>query len=185
MDLIDALEKSWAASTTVVARLDPSQLDAPTPCIGWDVRAVLDHTLGEAAMMTAVNRGEPFGGNHGDLTGDGSTLLEEWTRIGADNVASWRSSGLEGKRTYFYGTYPAPASIVINLGEVLVHSWDLARATGQSVELDPDLVAPVHDLYASYPLDGMRANGQLGPEVPVPPDATPAARLLGLLGRQP
>jgi hypothetical protein len=58
-------------------------------------------------------------------------------------------------------------------------------ATGQPVELDPEMAAMVLDLYTAVPLDGMRAGGMLGPEVPVPADAPVADRMLGLLGRRP
>jgi uncharacterized protein (TIGR03086 family) len=91
----------------------------------------------------------------------------------------------EGERTYFYGTFPARVALVINLGEIVVHSWDLAEATEQAFTVEEELAIPVYDLYRSYPLDGMRAGGQLGPELSVADDAPVAERLLALLGRQP
>jgi uncharacterized protein (TIGR03086 family) len=100
-------------------------------------------------------------------------------------VASWHERGLDGDRAYFYGTFPARVGLLVNIGEVVVHSWDLARATGQHYDFDPDLALLVHGLYSAFPLDGMRSNGSLGPEIPVPADAPVADRLLGLLGRRP
>jgi uncharacterized protein (TIGR03086 family) len=185
MELIDALELSWKQGADLVSGVEPDALSAATPCGGWDVRALLNHTLGEARMMTDVNLGRASSNDHGDLVGDGGALSESWHNAGAENVASWRDSGLDGERTYFYGTFPAGASVLINLGEVLVHSWDLARATEQDFALDPELALLVWGLYGSFPLDGMRAAGQLGPEIPVPADAPVADRLLGVLGRQP
>jgi uncharacterized protein (TIGR03086 family) len=185
MNHIDALELSWKHGADLVSGLRPGDLSAPTPCGDWDVRGLLNHTLGEAQMMTDVNRGLPSGNDHGDLAGDGDALVATWQETGRDNVESWRESGLDGDRTYFYGTFPARACVLINLGEVLVHSWDLARATGKDFALDPDLAALVHGLYSAIPLNGLRANGVLGPEVPVSADAPIADRMLGLLGRQP
>jgi uncharacterized protein (TIGR03086 family) len=185
MNHIDALELSWKHGAELVSGLRPGDLSAPTPCGDWDVRGLLNHTLGEARMMTDVNRGLPSGNDHGDLVRDGDALVVTWHETGRDNVESWRESGLDGDRTYFYGTFPARACVLINLGEVLVHSWDLARATGKDFDLDPDLAALVHGLYSAIPLEGLRANGVLGPEVPVPADAPIADRMLGLLGRQP
>lgn len=185
MDPIDALERSWTASTPLIAAVSPELLGRPSACSGWDVKALLNHTLGECQMMTLVNGGEQASNERGDVVGDGHGLSETWERTGAENIASWRSSGLDGDRTYFYGTFPAAASAVINVGEVLVHSWDLARGIGVDFEIDPELASMVHDLYAAIPLDGMRAGGMLAPEVHVPPDATIADRMLGLLGRQP
>jgi uncharacterized protein (TIGR03086 family) len=182
---IDALELSWKQGFALVAGLRPSDFDIPTPCAGWDVRGLLNHTLGEAQMMTEVNQGLTGGNDRGDLVRDGSGFAEAWEHAAGENVASWRAAGLEGTRTYFYGTFPAGASAAINVGEILVHSWDLARATGQDFALDPEAAAVVYGLYSAFPLDGMRAAGQLGQEVPTPADAPIADRLLGLLGRRP
>jgi uncharacterized protein (TIGR03086 family) len=185
MDHVDALELSWKQGGEIVSALRRDDLPAPTPCGDWDLHRLLNHTLGEARMMTDVNRGQPSGNDHGDLVGDGDTLALTWHETARDNVASWRDSGLDGDRTYFYGTFPARASVLINLGEVLIHSWDLARATEQTYAIDPDLADLVYGLYTAFPLDGMRAAGQLGAEISVPADAPIADRLLGLLGRQP
>jgi uncharacterized protein (TIGR03086 family) len=183
MEIVDALERSWTAGRELVSSLDTSQLTAATPCAGWNVRNLLNHTLGECVMMTAVNRGEASTPEHADLVGDESNLVRVWTAIGEENVASWRESGLVGDRTYFYGTFPASASALINLGEVVVHRWDIATATGNDATIDADLATLVYSLYSAFPLDGMRSSGQLGPEVPTPEDAPIADRLLGLLGR--
>lgn len=183
MEIIDALEQAWAQSAELIGKLDAAQLAVPTPCAGWDVRALLNHTLGETVMMSAVNRGEPSTHEWPDVVDDAANLPVLWASIGADSVASWRESGLDGTRTYFYGTFPAAASALINLGEVVVHTWDLANATGIEAPMDPDRATLVYSLYSAFPLDGMRNSGQLGPEVPVPADAPITDRLLGLLGR--
>jgi len=185
MDYVEALEMSWKHGASLVAEVRPADLAAPTPCIGWDVRALLNHTLGEAQMMTEVNHGMTSSNDHGELVGDGNDLAATWDSIAHQNVTSWRVSGLDGDRSYFYGTFPATACIVINLGEVLLHSWDLARATGQPFEVDGELAAEVYGLYSAIPLDGQRAGGIFGPEVVVPDSASVADRLLGLLGRTP
>jgi uncharacterized protein (TIGR03086 family) len=186
VDPIDALELSWKQGAELVAGLRPDELTLPTPCAGWDVRRLLNHTLGEVVMMTRVNAGKPGGtDDHGDLVGDGLSLGTLWDELGRDNVASWRDGGLEGDRAYFYGTFPAGAAVVMNLGEVLVHSWDLARATGRAYDLDPELAEVLYELYRAVPLEDKRANGVFGPEVTVPTDAPVADRLLALSGRRP
>jgi uncharacterized protein (TIGR03086 family) len=69
------------------------------------------------------------------------------------------------------------------LGDVLVHTWDLAQATGQDVTLDRDVV---HDmLIGMEPLDDMlRASGQYGPRVDAPAGADEQTRLIAFTGRQ-
>jgi uncharacterized protein (TIGR03086 family) len=186
MDPIDALELSWKQGAELVGDLGPEDLTLPTPCAGWDVRALLNHTLGEVVMMTRVNGGQPGGtDDHGDLVGDGLALGALWDELGRANVASWREAGLQGDRAYFYGTFPAAAAAISNLGEVLLHSWDLAQATGRGYVIDPDLAALVYGLYSAVPLDDKRAKGVLGPEVTMPADAPVADRVLALLGRRP
>jgi uncharacterized protein (TIGR03086 family) len=70
------------------------------------------------------------------------------------------------------------------LGDVLVHTWDLARATGLDETLDAEVV---HDMLVGMePLDEMlRASGHYGPRVEVPPTADEQTRLIAFTGRQP
>lgn len=68
--------------------------------------------------------------------------------------------------------------------DVFMHSWDLARATGQEAGLDPERCAMM--LAAMEPLDEMlRQSGQYGPRVPVPDDADAESRLMAFIGRDP
>ena len=70
------------------------------------------------------------------------------------------------------------------LGDVVVHTWDLARATGLDETLDADVV---HDMLVGMePLDDMlRASGQYGPKVEVGADADEQTRLIAFTGRRP
>ena len=72
---------------------------------------------------------------------------------------------------------------MINVGEVARHSWDLARATGQTAEIDPGVAQVIHDFDRRIPMGRMRATGVYGPEVDVPETAPIQQRLLGFLGR--
>ncbi len=63
-----------------------------------------------------------------------------------------------------------------------MHTWDLARATGQDERLDPGLCAEL--LAGMEPMeDVIRSSGQYGPKVEVPDDADPQTKLLGFIGR--
>jgi uncharacterized protein (TIGR03086 family) len=68
--------------------------------------------------------------------------------------------------------------------DVFMHTWDLARATGQDDRLDPDfcagLLAGMEEME-----DVIRASGQYGPRVAVPAGADTQTRLLGFIGRDP
>ncbi|MGH4026749.1 MAG: TIGR03086 family protein, partial [Pseudonocardiaceae bacterium] len=68
--------------------------------------------------------------------------------------------------------------------DLLIHGWDLARATGQDETLPAQEVHRVY-LDALNLGDGLRSDGVCGPEVTVPADAPEQDRLLALLGRTP
>jgi uncharacterized protein (TIGR03086 family) len=68
--------------------------------------------------------------------------------------------------------------------DVFLHTWDLARATGQDEALDPEMCAEM--LAGMEPIDELlRSSGQYGPAVPVPDDADVQTRLIGFIGRDP
>ena len=184
IDATTALECSYDTLAKVVANLGPGQLSAPTCCPEWDVRGLLNHILGGAIMYTLVNAGQAAGEDAGDVIGDDP--IHALAMTSAANLASWRQPGaLDGDRSYPWGTFPAGAGLVINVGEVALHGWDLARATGQSVDIDPDVAQVIYDFYCRIPMERMRSTGVYGPETSVAETAPIQQRLLGFLGRLP
>jgi uncharacterized protein (TIGR03086 family) len=70
------------------------------------------------------------------------------------------------------------------IGDILVHTWDLARAAGLDEALDADEVHRMVE--AMEPIDDLlRQSGQYGPRVEVPGDADEQTRLIAFTGRQP
>jgi uncharacterized protein (TIGR03086 family) len=84
------------------------------------------------------------------------------------------------------GGDPLPAALVggMALGEIVLHGWDLARATGQSPTWDDDVVAFLYREVERTAELGRQVKAY-GPEVPVPETAPPLDRALGLSGRDP
>jgi uncharacterized protein (TIGR03086 family) len=184
MDIISALESSYDQTAKLVANLEDADMGLATPCAGWDLRAVLNHLAGMVSMFTLVNRGHPAGEDAGDITAEGpSVVLAQLVR---DNLGSWRAPGaFEGQRTYPFGSFPAEAAALVNLEEVSVHNWDLARASGQDASIEDEVAMMVYEFCRSIPLDAYRATGAFGPEVIVAKEAPLTDRLVGLLGRRP
>jgi uncharacterized protein (TIGR03086 family) len=177
-----ALQRAYDDLAVVASVLTTDQLLLPTNCPGWDVRTLLNHTLGTAVMFAKVNAGEFVGEDAGDVVGDDP--VGAVARIAAANLDAWRAPGaLDGIRVYPWGTFPAPVGLVINVSEVALHGWDVAAATGQDTALDGEAAQVVYDLYSQIALDDMRAHGVFGAEVEVPASAPVQDRLLGLLGR--
>jgi uncharacterized protein (TIGR03086 family) len=184
MDVVTALERSYHQTAKLVTDLDGAQLDAPSPCAGWDVRSTLNHLLGATWMFTLVNQGRPAGEDAGDVIGDDPSLAV--AAAVKENLASWRQpEAFEGERAYPFGTFPAPFAALLNLEEVVVHNWDIATATGTDLEVDEDVAQLVYAWATSIPLDEFRAHGAFGPEVAVAASATTVDRVLALLGRDP
>ncbi len=68
--------------------------------------------------------------------------------------------------------------------DVFMHTWDLARATGQDETLDPKKCAEL--LAGMEPIDDiLRASGQYGPKVDVPEDSDVQTKMLAFIGRDP
>jgi uncharacterized protein (TIGR03086 family) len=186
-DLIDpvtALERSYEELATVVSGLGPDQLTAPTCCPDWDVRALLNHILGGAQMYNAANDGRLVAEDAGDIVGDDPRRAV--AAAATANIRSWQEPGaLDGERTYPFGTFPAGAGLISNVGEVALHAWDLASATRQPARIDKGVATLVLDFYQYVPMDELRAHGVYGPEIAVSETASVQDRLLGFLSREP
>ncbi len=79
---------------------------------------------------------------------------------------------------------PAENAANIALMELTVHAWDLARATGQDYQLDPETAA-ISAAITSQAGPAGREGGFFGPELPAPDDATEFERALAVSGRDP
>jgi uncharacterized protein (TIGR03086 family) len=184
MDAIDALERSHGHLAATVRNISSEELSSPSACDQWDLRTLLNHILGAGWMFTLANRGEAVAEDGGDLVGDDHVAACAF--LAEANLAAWRAAdALEGERAFPFGTFPAPMALLINVGEIAVHAWDLATATGQDPTIDPEVAALLLDFYRSIPLDEFRAHGAFGPEVEVDPTAPTADRMLALLGFRP
>jgi uncharacterized protein (TIGR03086 family) len=184
MDTVEALAAAYEHTKKLAAGLDPARLGTPTPCAGWDVQAALNHLVGAMWMFTMVNQGQTAGEDAGGVIADNAASAV--TAAADANLASWcQPNAFEGERTYPFGTFPAAAAALVNLEEVVVHDWDIAKATGQTLTLDDQITTMVYEFCRSIPLDTFRAHGAFGPEVPAAATAPILDRLVALLGRQP
>ena len=80
---------------------------------------------------------------------------------------------------------PADVAALVAVNEVVVHGWDLARATGQPYEPDADSVQACLDFATSFEVPADAGEGPFGPPVDVPSDAPVLDRLAGATGRRP
>uniref|UniRef100_UPI001BDC3327 TIGR03086 family metal-binding protein n=1 Tax=Pseudonocardia lacus TaxID=2835865 RepID=UPI001BDC3327 len=100
-------------------------------------------------------------------------------------VAAWRGAdALTGTTAVGGVELPAPVAAAVALDELVLHGWDLARATGADYRPGSEEIAACMDFVeASARPEGVP--GLFGPPVPVPDGAPELDRLLGLSGRDP
>jgi uncharacterized protein (TIGR03086 family) len=158
-----------------------SDLTAPTPCAGFDVRGLLDHLLYWGPSLIAAGRREDPPAP-GPVTDDWRAALEKQTETLVDvfeTPSAWTG-------TTALGTTQLPSAVVgaMVLGEFVLHGWDLARASGEELHCAPEAAMVVFES-AVMMGEQARSLGVYGPAVPVPEDASPLERALGASGRDP
>src|SRR6185369_14577560 len=179
MNAIALHDRALDALGTTIERVDPSQFDAPTPCAEFDVRALLNHVIGGNYRFVAIARGEagaavPATGDF--VTDDAVTPYRE--SAGALSQAWADPSVLERTAHMPFGDFPGEFALGIHIVEAVVHSWDLATATGQPTELDPVLCDAAWQRSKDID-DTFRGPGRpFGPAVAFPHDAATTEKLM-------
>ena len=187
MDLPALLDQAVTSTGKVVAGVRPDQLDAPTPCAEWDVREVLNHVIGVSVAFSHAAEGDPFSRpDHLTDYFEGDGYAAAYDAATERLLAAWRTPGaLDATVRLSFGDVPGSAAASINFVDVLVHGWDLARATGQHPNVDPDLAEAALEVSHDLITDQIRSAGAFGPEVAAPAGAPAPDRLVAFLGRTP
>jgi uncharacterized protein (TIGR03086 family) len=181
---LSGYRRALDAFEAVLEGVDPGGWAVPTPCAGWTARDVAGHVTGGQWMIHALATGQV----------PPETGTDPGRFAGADPVPSWRTArrACTSALTETALRRPVPFGALgelplhLFLGgqilELLVHSWDLARATGQAAPLDPDLV---HHAFATAQVvaPAQREDGRLGPALTPPARADELTRLLAFTGR--
>jgi uncharacterized protein (TIGR03086 family) len=171
-----------AAFTERVEQVPDAGWEQPSPCEGWSARDVVAHVVGGHRMffdMAAIE-------------------LPEWPSVEEDPEGAWSSArdamqaalddpeiaGHEYESRLFGRTTLERTVGGIGVSDLLVHTWDLARAAGLDARLDPEecvrVLANVRTLG-----DNARTPQVFGPELDPGPDADAQAQLLAFTGRRP
>lgn len=190
MELHETMAKAAASAVEVVRNVKPDQLSAPTPCKEWDVRQVTNHlTFWSAFRSELAARKEQAPADDPVTEQTDFTADPDWPELLARQldraVAAWGEPGaLDGDTGLAGGSMPARTIAMMMVGELVVHGWDIARATGQTIDTDPDVLATVHEMVVELG-DMSRQYNVFGEPVAVPEDAPMLDRVLGLSGRDP
>jgi uncharacterized protein (TIGR03086 family) len=174
---VDIWHQAAAKWSEVYGRVTDSQWDRPTPCQEWTVRQLVDHTLSWQA-------------EGGRLLGADTAPGDNWDRIRAafDALLS-DPSQLTGSVAEF-GGIPKQELAGFLIGDLLIHSWDLARSVGANEALPPDAVEATTIGLHHVPPGLLRGTNPLGQKmmaaaVKVSADASPQDKMLAFTGRRP
>lgn len=167
--------------TRRVGAVPADRWDEPSPCEGWSARAVLAHLID----------------SHRDMPAHVGLTVTTDIAVSDDPVGAWAQARdalqalLDDPATasleydgYFGRTSLQKTVDAFLCLDLLVHGWDIARATGGDLVLPPEEVDRVWQTVQGLG-DSIRMEGVCGPPVQVPADATPQDRLLAHLGRTP
>jgi uncharacterized protein (TIGR03086 family) len=191
MELLPAFEGAVASTAEIVKATPAGKLDASTPCSEWDVRALLNHVIGTLWLAEALFGDQtprypmaPGGLPPADLAGgDPASAYAE--AAAAALAAAATGDALTRLHVTPLGEMPGPGLAGFTTLDILVHGWDLARATGQPADLDGRLAAHVLGFAEQALATPESRAARIGPAVPVPVAAPVTQRLVAFLGRQP
>lgn len=182
------LSAAFDCTMGVLRKVERHDLDKPTPCASWDVRALINHFIGAARWWAAL------------VTGDAGLEAAEGEDFAAgDFVAAYEESiritlgafGAEGAAerlvTVPFGVFPGAALAGFAATDQFGHGWDLARALGQDTDLAPGLAAALLKLAETSIDDSLRGpdtEASFGPAREAPEGACAADRFAAFLGRE-
>jgi uncharacterized protein (TIGR03086 family) len=186
------LERALQGTLAILTKVQPTDLDAPTPCASWDVRALVNHFVGSTRWWARTIADDT------DADADADTDGAEADYAARDFVAAYEESiriavaafGIDGamERTVLlpFGEFAGAVLLDLAATEQFTHGWDLARAIGQPANLDPELAAGLlgkSTLAVTDAYRGPDGHAMFGPAREVPAGAGPADQLAAFLGR--
>jgi len=165
-----------------VRKVHDDQLQGPTPCSEWDVRALLHHItwsnlwIGPLVDGKSIEEVRPT--LAGDVLGDDPVAA---TLLGLDEASNAFERAGDRPVELSRGTTPATIYCFERMNDLVVHNWDLAAGIGVDVQLDEECMQVALDGFRPFE-EEMRAAGELGPDVAVPDDAPLQTRYLAFFG---
>ncbi len=154
------------------------QWSLPTPCSEWSVRDLVAHVIDTQRRVLGLLGGSVTPSDPG---GD---LLAQWTEASAALLEAARDPSSAGVKVQAFAGLTRFGELVGGLAcsDTVVHTWDLARATGQPEALDADAVEHCGGVIAGFG-DAMRRPGGFGPALECPADADAQSKFLHFAGR--
>ena len=172
---IDAIyEAALAQMLAIIGGVRPDQMELPTPCADWDVRALLNHVVSGLGRFAAMASGQP------------AQFAAAGPEVGDDAASAYRDGIPELLAAFRDHPESSRRTRSIHLIECAVHAWDLAVATGQTDRLDPAIAeAALAQARENLTTLARTSSAMFGAEIGVAATAPAYERLAGFLGRLP
>lgn len=180
-DIAERYARITGQFTERVRAVPAAAWDNPSPCEGWTARDVVRHLTDWIPA---------FFGEHGVsfpvVPSVDDDPVGAWEAVQAAVAGALADPDVAAKQveTPFSRQSLAETVDMIVTGDVFTHTWDLARATGQSEALDPDQLRRMMAGMAAMPEEALRSEGMFGPRVDVPDDADDQTKFLAFAGRR-
>lgn len=169
---------------TVITMVKDDQWEAQSPCENWKAIDVVGHLVGGLKMASSLaTTGETGLSDLPDTRGlAGDDPKAAFAAARSTTESTFTAENLERVVNSPFGSMPLDAFLGIITLDAIAHTWDLGKAIGYDVTLDPELV---HQCYENVkPLDAMlRQPNLFGPKVDAPSGADEQTQLMAFLGR--
>jgi uncharacterized protein (TIGR03086 family) len=185
----DILERACRSTATVLERVRGTDLDRPTPCASWNVKDVVNHVVGGTGFFAELAEKGAVADRDEDADCTAADFAATFRREAQRLVAAFRAPGAMTKPMKLpFGELPGSVCVWIAAGDIFTHGWDLAKATGQPTDLEPDVAARLLTQIEPILPDDMRGpdtKAAFGPRVEIANSAPAADRLAAFEGRHP
>lgn len=161
-------------------------LDKPTPCTEWNVRALINHIVYEDRWAVPLLAGKTIAEIGDDFEGDlvGNDPHRAWKQASEEARAAAQEPGATESTVHLsFGDFSGGDYLDQLTADHLIHGWDLAQATSGETALDPELMD--HVARWAVPIeDSLKASGSYGDKIVPPAEADRQTKLLAVFGRR-
>ena len=184
-DIAAVHRDALAATRQFVAGIGDDQWDLATPCDGWNVRDLVNHIVAGNLWAAQLGCGRTIADVGTALDGDvlGSDPVAAYDRSAESAATVFEMPGaLDAPCAVSYGPVPGEVYAGHRVIDVLIHGWDVASATGQRTDIDPQLIDACWQVVRPQ-LSLLQGSGAFGIECADEVDNDPQSSLLAALGR--
>lgn len=180
-----------ATLRTVLSRIRGDDLPRPTPCVGWDLRMLAGHLVGQnRGFATAIAAGDAMVSEYAPTpVKDEDDLLRLWDDSVERLLAAW--SGVDPEKQVRLielsadSSFSATAAMRVQVLDTVVHTWDVAASLGLSHRPSPVVIEMVVAMARKIPDGPTRSRPGAAFAPPVGTDsADPWIEILTRLGRK-